>query len=277
MPHQHYIDSQLAHHRRQLLTALDDVPVIDMRCRRVYRVVEHDRLPSHIRILRDRALHELLMLCRRTVVGVDHHEQRIVIHEPVVRACCRRAQLRAFIRQIEVFIVCRAAAVMVTDRRRARQIRQRVIQVACILRLIVVRIDLITCGYQEIRIELRDRCVQRLIPSDRIGLSVAGADLRVTCEDEAVAIIEIAGLERIDLADRIAVDHTVHIRRIFFQAGHGRLIAVEALIIGGDGCRCRFAVLCREQTILHIGPLGPLYASCFLDIRIPGQVTARLI
>ena len=277
MAHQHYIDIQLAEHRRQFLAALDDVAVIYVGCRGVYRVVEYDRLPSHIRILRDRALQEFLMLCRGAVVGVDHHEQRVVIDEPVVRSRCRRTELRALIRQVEVLVVCGRSAVVVTDRRRARQIGQRIVQVAGVLRLIVVGVDLVAGRYQEIRIQLCDGRIERLIPAYGIGLRIACADLRVAGEDEAEALIEITGLKGIDLADGVAIDHTVHIRCVFFQVGHGCLIAVEPFIVGGDGSRSGFVILCREQAVLHIRLLCPLHAACRIDIRIPSQVSACLI
>lgn len=67
------------------------------------------------------------------------------------------------------------------------QIRSRIVQVTGVLRLIVVGVDLVAGRYQEIRIQLCDGRIERLIPAYGIGLRIACADLRVTGEDEAEA------------------------------------------------------------------------------------------
>ena len=185
MSHQHNVNSQFIQYRRKLFTPLDDIAVVCMAGCRIYRMMEDHCFPSHIRILIDRLFHKLLMLRCRTVIGVDIHEQRIIVHEPVIRTCRCRSQPRALIRQIKVFVVRRIAAVVVADRGHACQRCERVIDISCILLFIVIYIHLVSCGEEEVNVHIVLDRIQRLIPSLDIRRRGSRTDLRVSHEGKA--------------------------------------------------------------------------------------------
>ena len=116
MSHQHHVDPKLVEYRRQFLSSLEDIAVVCMARCGVYRVMEDHRLPSHIRIRRDCLFHKCFMLRRGHIVGIDVHEQGVVVYEPVICSCVRCSVLCALIGQIKVLIVRCAVAVMVPDR-----------------------------------------------------------------------------------------------------------------------------------------------------------------
>ena len=119
MSHQYDVNSQFIQYRRELFTSLKNVAVIRMTCCGVYGMMENNRLPCHIRIGCYSLFHEFLMLCRRHIIGVDIHEECVIIYEPVVCSGSGCTVFIAFIRKIEMLIICCTSAVVVTDGRYA--------------------------------------------------------------------------------------------------------------------------------------------------------------
>ena len=184
MAHQDNINTQLIKYRRKFFSSLKNVIVLCMTCCRVNRMMENNCFPCHIRICRNSLFHKRSVLCRIHVIGVNIHKQRIVIYEPVVCSGFCFAVFRTLIRQIEVFIICRASAVMISDCCYTGKRRKYITQISCVLLFIICCVNLISCREKEVNIHFILNGIQRLVPAFDIFRCASCADLRIPYESK---------------------------------------------------------------------------------------------
>ena len=220
--HQYHIYAQLGQQGREFCAALKDVIVKGMVGHTEYRLVEHDDLPiGLVAVGLQRVFQELLVLGCAEVVGVEAHDQHIVVHEPVIAARGGVALILYGVGHGKMLLEYRAAAVVIPDCHRQGQRRE----IACGQELAVLRFAfrvmyLIPQSQHKTGVgEIFAHLVKRVLPAVLVVFNVpARADLRVSAEEEG-EVVEAAGFKGSQLgpARGITAD-AVRIFRVFRQA-----------------------------------------------------------
>ena len=222
MAHQNHVNAQFGQQGREFCAALKDVLVKGMVAHTEYRLVEHDDLPIGLAAVGlQRVFQEFFMLGSAEVVGVEAHDQYIVVQEPVIAARRGVALVLYRIGYGKMLFEYRPVAVVIPDSHRQGQRRE----IACGQKLAVLcfafrMVYLIPQSQHKTGVgEGFTRLIKRVLPAVLIVFDIsARAYLRVSAEEEG-EVAKAAGFKGSQLgpARGITAD-AVRIFRVFRQA-----------------------------------------------------------
>ena len=276
----YHVDAQILEDGDKGFAAAEDVAVLGMAGHGVDGVVEGNDLPIHVGVGGNGSLHKGLVLSRRLVVGIEHHEQHIVVNEPVVAAGIGGAVLTGLVGNVEVLAVGVGIGIVVADDGGHGQVLQRlVLQIAVILALTVGGIDLVARGEHKGdigEIVVGGNELQGVVPAGSISVgAAAGADLGVAHIGKGEGTAVIGGKET-DFRRNLTIDGLISVLNACLQTGSGCLVGILAVVIafGGGGVGSgglrhgaihQFAGLCHPQLTRSVG------------IDVPGKVHLGLV